>query len=247
MLKISIKRRFADSNSQDRGQTGRSVGHGVGKNVAGFVGVGESDASAAGHSWSNLRGQEGDPHSSRNCQANGGGDLVRFSLNSIFCETGYEWCGARARGELTCRPQTDKPSICETCKLKERGFLCHLTAAASKEFQSIKISTSYPAGARLFLENEPAKGIYLLCSGKVKLSVSSKGGKTLILQLARPGEILGLSATMSGIPYEVSAETLYPSQVSFIRREDFISFIGRFPEAYQAVIRQLNSPICQCL
>ncbi len=132
-------------------------------------------------------------------------------------------------------------SICENCKLKESGFLCHLTAAAAKEFQSIKIPTSYPAGARLFLENEPAKGIYLLCSGKVKLSVSSKGGKTLILQLARPGEILGLSAAMSGIPYEVSAETLYPSQISFIRREDFISFIGRFPEAYQAVIRQLNS------
>lgn len=132
-------------------------------------------------------------------------------------------------------------SICENCKLKESGFLCHLTAAAAKEFRSIKISTSYPAGARLFLENEPAKGIYLLCSGKVKLSVSSKSGKTLILQLARPGEILGLSSTMSGIPYEVSAETLYPSQVSFIRREDFISFIGRYPEAYQAVIRQLNS------
>ena len=132
-------------------------------------------------------------------------------------------------------------SKCETCKLKENGFLCHLTAAAAKEFQSIKIPTSYPAGARLFLENEPAKGIFLLCSGTVKLSVSSRGGKTLILQLARPGEILGLSAAMSGIPYEASAETLYPSQVSFIRREDFISFISRFPEAYQAVIRQLNS------
>ncbi len=132
-------------------------------------------------------------------------------------------------------------SICDNCKLKESGFLCHLTAAAAQEFQSTKIFTSYPAGARLFLENEPAKGIYLLCSGKVKLSVSSKCGKTLILQLAGPGEILGLSAAMAGIPYEVSAETLYPSQISFIRREDFISFIGRFPEAYQAVIRQLNS------
>ncbi len=132
-------------------------------------------------------------------------------------------------------------SICENCKLKEKGFLCHFTAAAAKEFESIKIQTSFPTGARLFLENEPAKGIYLLCSGKVKLSVSSKGGKTLILQLARPGDILGLSAAMSGSPYEVSAETLYPSQVSFIRRDDFVSFIGRFPEAYQAVIRQLNS------
>jgi CRP/FNR family transcriptional regulator len=133
-----------------------------------------------------------------------------------------------------------KTRICETCKLKENGFLCHLTTDAAKEFQLIKTSSLYPAGARLFLENEPAKGIFLLCSGKVKLSVSSRGGRTLILQLAQPGEILGLSATMSGIPYEVSAETLYPSQVSFIRREDFISFIGRFPEAYQAVIRQLN-------
>jgi CRP/FNR family cyclic AMP-dependent transcriptional regulator len=136
-------------------------------------------------------------------------------------------------------------SICENCKLKESGFLCHLTPAAAKEFQSIKIPTSYPAGARLFLENEPAKGIYLLCSGKVKLSVSSKGGKTLILQLARPGEIIGLSAAMSGIPYEVTAEALYPSQVSFIRREDFISFLNRFPEVYQSVIRQLNSQYTQ--
>jgi CRP/FNR family cyclic AMP-dependent transcriptional regulator len=132
-------------------------------------------------------------------------------------------------------------STCETCKLKGSGFLCHLTDAAAKELQSITSSVFYPAGTRLFLENEPARGIFLLCSGKVKLSVSSKGGKTLILQLAHPGEILGLSATMSGIPYEVSAETLYPSQVSFIRREDFVSFIGRFPEAYQTVIRQLNS------
>jgi CRP/FNR family transcriptional regulator len=132
-------------------------------------------------------------------------------------------------------------SIGETCKQKENGFLCHLTEAAVKEFQSIKSSTSYPAGVALFLENEPAKGVFLLCSGKVKLSVSSRGGRALILQLARPGEILGLSATMSGSSYEVGAETLYPSQVSFIRREDFISFISRFPEAYQAVIRQLNS------
>jgi CRP/FNR family transcriptional regulator, cyclic AMP receptor protein len=132
-------------------------------------------------------------------------------------------------------------STCETCKLKENAFLCHLTEAAAKQFQSIKSTISYPAGVRLFLENEPARGIFLLCSGKIKLSVSSRGGKTLILHLAGPGEILGLSATISGLPHEVSAETLYPSQVAFIRREDFLSFVNLFPETYQAVIRQLNS------
>jgi CRP/FNR family transcriptional regulator, cyclic AMP receptor protein len=137
--------------------------------------------------------------------------------------------------------ERNSTSICETCTLKKSGFLCYLTEVAAKELESIKSSSFYPAGSPLFLENEPARGIFLLCSGKVKLSVSSRGGKTLILQLARPGEILGLSASMSGTPYEVSAEALYPSRIAFIRREDFVGFVNRFPEVYQAVIRQLNS------
>jgi CRP/FNR family transcriptional regulator, cyclic AMP receptor protein len=131
-------------------------------------------------------------------------------------------------------------STCENCNLKQNGFLCHLTPAAAKEFESIKLSSHYPAGSILFMENEPSRGLFLVCSGKVKLSVSSKGGKTLILQMAKPGEVIGLSASMSGAPYEATAEILYPSQVVFIRREDFLHFVHRFPEAYEAVIRQLN-------
>ena len=131
-------------------------------------------------------------------------------------------------------------SICENCRLKHDGFLCHFTPMAAKEFESIKLSSRYPEGSILFLENEKARGIFLVCSGKVKLSVSSKGGRTLILQIAKPGEVIGLSASMSGDPYEVTAEILHPSEIVFICREDFLRFIHRFPEAYEAVIRQLN-------
>lgn len=134
----------------------------------------------------------------------------------------------------------DSGRTCESCKLKENGFLCHLSPLAAREFESIKSQSFYPEGSTLFLENEPAQGIFLLCSGKIKLSVSSRGGKTLILQLAGPGEILGLSASMSGLAYEVSAEALHPSKIAFIRREDFLSFANRFPEVYHAVTRQLN-------
>ena len=131
-------------------------------------------------------------------------------------------------------------SGCETCKLKENGFLCHLSPMATKEFESIKVSTRHPEGSILFLEKEQARGIFLVCSGKVKLSVSSRGGKTLILQIAKPGEVIGLSASMSGVPYEVTAETLHPSEIVFIRRDDFLRFTQRFPEAYAAVVQQLN-------
>jgi CRP/FNR family cyclic AMP-dependent transcriptional regulator len=136
-------------------------------------------------------------------------------------------------------------SLCTSCKLKESGFLCHLSPAAEKDFQSIKHPASHLAGARLFVENEAARGIFLVCSGTIKLSVSARGGKTLILQLAGPRAILGLSASMAGTPYEVTAEALYASQVSFISREDFLSFAHRFPEVYQAVTRQLNAQYAQ--
>jgi CRP/FNR family transcriptional regulator, cyclic AMP receptor protein len=131
-------------------------------------------------------------------------------------------------------------SCCETCTLKQNGFLCHLSPMAAKEFEPIKVSSRYPEGSILFLENEPARGVFLVCSGKVKLSVSSKAGKNLILQIVQPGEVIGLSASMSGAPYEVTAETLHPAQVVFISRDNFLRFIHRFPEAYGAVTQQLN-------
>jgi CRP/FNR family transcriptional regulator len=125
--------------------------------------------------------------------------------------------------------------------MKGEGFLCHLALTATMEFESIKYSSTYPGAAMLFIENEPARGVFLLCSGQVKLSVSTSGGKTLILRIAKPGDILGLTATMSDSPYEVSAETLYPCQVTFIRRDDFLHFVSKHPEVYQVVIKKLSS------
>ena len=132
-------------------------------------------------------------------------------------------------------------STCDACSLKDNGVFCHLTPTAARDFESIKFISNHPAGSVLFLENDSPRGIFLVCSGKVKLSVSSKGGRSLTLQIAGPGDMLGLSATMSGVPYEVSAQALYPSQVAFIRREDFIQLAGRYPEVFQAVVRQVTS------
>ncbi len=130
---------------------------------------------------------------------------------------------------------------CQTCKSKGNGYFCQLSTPALKDFDEIRSSTTYPEGAVLFLEKQEPRGIFVLCAGEVKLSISSSGGKTLILRIARPGEVLGLMATLSGVPYEVTAETIRPCQVAYIRREDFLRFIAKHPEAYQNVMRQMTS------
>jgi CRP/FNR family transcriptional regulator, cyclic AMP receptor protein len=134
----------------------------------------------------------------------------------------------------------DFQDSCESCKRRADGFFCQLGSDALADFNGLRSQAVYPAGAILFLEKQDPRGVFVLCGGQVKLSISSSGGKTLILRIAKAGEILGLIATMSGAPYEVTAETLHPCQVSFIRREDFLHFINKHPAAYRNMVRQLS-------
>jgi CRP/FNR family cyclic AMP-dependent transcriptional regulator len=130
---------------------------------------------------------------------------------------------------------------CQTCKLRKSAFFCQLTSIALKDFNSLKASSTYPEGAVLFLEKQNARGIFILCEGKVKLTISSSEGKTLILRIAKAGEALGLMSTLSGQPYEVTAETLHPCQIAFVRRDDFLRFMAQHPEVSQPIVRQLTS------
>jgi CRP/FNR family transcriptional regulator len=130
---------------------------------------------------------------------------------------------------------------CQTCKMRKDGFFCQLEGAALKMFDATKASSVYPEGAVLFIEKQEARGVFVLCEGQVKLSISSSEGKTLILHIAKPGEVLGLTAIVGGTPYEVTAETLRPCQVAFIRRDDFLRFVAQNPEVYRNIVKQLAS------
>lgn len=130
---------------------------------------------------------------------------------------------------------------CQSCKTRASGFFCQLGASALKDFNALKAPATYPAGSLLFLEKQESRGVFVLCAGEVKLSISSSAGKTLIVRIAKPGEILGLMATISASPYELTAETLHPCQVAFIRRADFIHFLAEHPETNQKALAQLSS------
>jgi CRP/FNR family transcriptional regulator len=61
------------------------------------------------------------------------------------------------------------------------------------------------------------------------------------MRVAKAGEILGLMAALAGSPYEVTAETIHPCQIAFVRREDFLRFVAKHPEASQGVVKQISS------
>lgn len=128
---------------------------------------------------------------------------------------------------------------CRTCKAN--GFFCKMSATTKADFDAVSITSSYPKGTALFRENDTPRGVYVLCDGQAKVSMSSSEGKTLILRIARPGEVLGLTDVLSGNPHGITVETLHTSRVSFVRREDLLRFLALHPEAYSNVARELSS------
>ncbi len=109
---------------------------------------------------------------------------------------------------------------CQDCSTRSSGFFCELSAASLRGLDSVSCITSYPPDALLFVEGQSPRGVFVVCRGQVKLSVISEDGRTLILKIAGPGEVLGLSACLKGRAYEVTAQTVSSCQVDYIKAED---------------------------
>jgi CRP/FNR family cyclic AMP-dependent transcriptional regulator len=134
---------------------------------------------------------------------------------------------------------------CLKCTFREQRLFCDLPREALLRLQNIKATSVYPKGAMLCLEGQSPRGVFVLCTGRAKLSTTSSEGKSMILRVAEPGEVLGLTAALSGSPYEATVETLEPSQANFIAQSDFIRFLQEFPEVGLKVAKQLTHN-CQC-
>jgi len=87
-------------------------------------------------------------------------------------------------------------------------------------------SRIYPRGAVVFHEGHLARGIYVLSSGRAKVSISSADGKKLIIRIATGGEVLGLYAGLTGRSFEATAEMVEGGRVDFISRHDLLNLLG---------------------
>lgn len=134
---------------------------------------------------------------------------------------------------------------CLKCAFREQSLFCDLPREALLRLQNIKATSVYPKGAMLCLEGQAPRGVFVLCTGRAKLSTTSSEGKSMILRIAEPGEVLGLTAAVSGSPYEATVETLEPSQANFIAQSDFVRFLKEFPDVGLKVAKQLTHN-CQC-
>jgi CRP/FNR family cyclic AMP-dependent transcriptional regulator len=119
---------------------------------------------------------------------------------------------------------------CTQCSHTNPSFFCGFSREVRQSLNQVSHKSILPAGAILFVEGQTPRGVFVLCSGKVNLSTTSREGKILILKTAEPGEALGLSAAVSGVNYETTAATATPCQLNFVERKRFLELLQTHSE-----------------
>ena len=132
---------------------------------------------------------------------------------------------------------------CIDCALRADRIFCDLPPNALEAFDSLKSTILCPRNMILFREGQPVRSVFVLCEGRARLSVCSESGKRLTLHVAGAGEILGLSAALSGGEYEATAELLDNARVACVKRKDLLGFLRDHREACLRVVDLLSQDL----
>jgi len=120
-----------------------------------------------------------------------------------------------------------------------------LDREGQQELLKLMRSVEYGADEAIFHEGTPAFGFFIICSGKAKLIKQGPAGKRQILKIVGPGELLGEENLFDGGTHTASARTIEPTRARFIKREDFLDFLMRYPTVAlrlaEKVARELQS------
>src|SRR5450631_4512256 len=89
--------------------------------------------------------------------------------------------------------------------LQECPLFCELSPDSLKALNDIIQPISFEKGEVLFVQGQRSNGVFVLTNGRIKLTSVTAGGSVNLFAIAKMGEAVGLSATVSGRPHVATA------------------------------------------
>lgn len=138
----------------------------------------------------------------------------------------------------------DAPN-CDWCPYKKNCFYELLgNKDAKKAWREMRLANAFKRGEVIFHEGSMPQGVYVVCTGKVKIYKSSRTGQQLTTRVESPGDLLGQVTLLADDgPYTGTGEALEPSVVSMIDAKSFYDFLGRFPVGAMALMKELSRDV----
>jgi CRP-like cAMP-binding protein len=107
----------------------------------------------------------------------------------------------------------------------------------------IKSIRVYSKGSTLFQRGDAVDGVYVVESGQIRVLLPATRGRPQLLEIAGPGTVLGLSESMSGEAYRVTAEAEDHATVAFVPQQGFLEFLRQHTDFCMQIVRLLSEDL----
>ncbi len=98
----------------------------------------------------------------------------------------------------------------------------------------------YPTGSLIFGQDEHGTALFIIVSGRVKVSILGRSGREIVLCFLNPESFFGEMALLDGRPRSANVMTTEPSTLAILDREAFLRCIQKRPEIAINVLAELS-------
>ena len=109
------------------------------------------------------------------------------------------------------------------------------------------LNSLHGRGKVLFGEGEPARGVYILRTGRAAVSISSSEGRNVIVRLTKAGDVLGLNSVLRNSYYDMTVRTLEPCSTEFISRSELMELMEQSEAAARAILKILSHELTEVM
>lgn len=142
------------------------------------------------------------------------------------------------------------PTVTPTGALRGVPFFAALSHDEVIELAERLVVRRFSAGQIVFHLGDPGGLLYIITSGKVKISHSNLDGQEALLAILGKGDFFGELALLDDSPRSATAEAIEPTETLTLHRTEFMNFIENHPAFSRHVlyvlakrIRHMNSQI----
>lgn len=134
--------------------------------------------------------------------------------------------------------------------LKNVPFFSTLPGESAAFLAERMVPRRFHGNQIVFHLGDPGGLLYILISGKIKITRATPEGQEALLAILGPGDFFGELALLDDAPRSATAEALEPTETVTLHREEFLRFLESNPDFARHVlatmarrIRRMNSQI----
>jgi len=125
--------------------------------------------------------------------------------------------------------------------LRSVPLFASLTDDAAKDLRSLLAEQDVPNNTRLFRQGDKGDAMYLIESGRIRISITDHDKKEVTLAELAQGDFFGEMSIIDGRQRSADARVIEDSRLAILSRQAFLSFVRANPDVALEMLNALTN------